>query len=358
MHGYGLAAVWCAACSGPGRGALRVIEADCEVTYTGRTHTELARGYRLIIIKDDDTVLIHRNTGIKPTNYMGSISYFREVVDDDGVRTIFAHSKRNEMLEITIYRALFDVSSDHIPDDAGFEITGSERQLQEWLTRPVNFASFLGAREYVTREFQTGNGACDILGYDPGEGRLALIEVKRTARRHDVYQVVRYKEALAAATERGDEAILAPLDAVTRATPTGPVTGIPRTAGADPELFLIAEAALQGTMEECDEHGITLITVGTEWRSEVLGNTDVSRPKARTGAGAAGKRRRRKTGAGRAAGAAGTRKPSTRTAGAADPASAPTRPGGAAEAGGPAPTPEAAGDTGAGTDAKDPTKLF
>ena len=53
-----------------GRNDSIVFFCNCEVNYSGRAEAFLARGDRLIIVKADNSVLIHQPEGGNPINYM------------------------------------------------------------------------------------------------------------------------------------------------------------------------------------------------------------------------------------------------------------------------------------------------
>jgi endonuclease len=51
--------------------SMRLIVARCEVSYTGRLSTRLAEGVRLLMIKEDGTVMLWSDGGglsVKPLN--------------------------------------------------------------------------------------------------------------------------------------------------------------------------------------------------------------------------------------------------------------------------------------------------
>lgn len=239
---------------------MRIIQSDCEVIYDGRGHTELARGIRLILIKDDGTVIIHRTTGVKPTNYMGSVVSFDEY--DDGERHVILAKSKKEQLMIINYNMVVDVRMPKIPDDADFNNVGTERQQQEWLSR--HFHEVFGeSNVYIMREFQTGDGSCDLLGYDTVYKRAILIEVKRKAVKKDVYQVLRYRDAvMKAAAERKHDI----LDQI----PSGDYS---LSMFDKPHLILAAESVSRGVENECEQHGVKFVCTGTEWRHDTVPNS-------------------------------------------------------------------------------------
>ena len=48
---------------------MRLIVARCEITYTGRLNAYLSESTRLLMLKDDGSVLVHADSGgFKPLN--------------------------------------------------------------------------------------------------------------------------------------------------------------------------------------------------------------------------------------------------------------------------------------------------
>jgi endonuclease len=57
--------------------SVRLIVARCEVTYTGRLNAYLPESTRLLILKDDGSVLVHADAGgYKPLN--SSLTKYRQ----------------------------------------------------------------------------------------------------------------------------------------------------------------------------------------------------------------------------------------------------------------------------------------
>lgn len=245
---------------------MRIIQSDCEVIYDGRGHTELARGIRLVLIKDDGTVIIHRTTGVKPTNYMGSVVDFDEYDnnDDNNVHIIRARSKK-ETLVIVNYNMIVDIRLPEIDDSADFDQIGTERQQQEWLSR--NFQKVFGDENtFIMREFQTGDGACDLMGICD-DGRIVLIEIKRKAVKKDVYQIIRYRDAVMKAVEENNTGILTQI-------PNERMNDISLQSFAYPHLVLASESISDDVSNECKQHGIRFVSTGTEWRHDCIPNAE------------------------------------------------------------------------------------
>lgn len=249
---------------------MRIIKADCEINYDGRGSTTRGRGIRLLIMKDDGCLLIHSSVGVKPINYMTNVKKTEES-DLGGGQSLLTVASSSESIDVVIFRKLFDLTFDMEADTANTIVNGTERQLQEWLARPVNWNKFLGVdSNYLCRELQTQNGSIDLVGHR--DERLIIIEVKRKAKKNDVYQVLRYKEALRKSYDDGEEdkIIASIIDKAVHDDHNGGPDGLCFHDGflIDPECWLIAEAAQDGTMEFCKKHGVSLALVGPDWRGE------------------------------------------------------------------------------------------
>jgi RecB family endonuclease NucS len=243
------------------RGRMQLMQVDCEVTYDGRGHTTLPRGHRLVIVKDDGSVAIHQDKGIRPLNYMSKSTELRQYQGDDGHEHFVASSNR-EMIDIRIYETLFETFLD-FPDEAELQRQGTEKQLQAWLANEDNFHATIGDEmEFVTREFVTGKGAVDLLGIDQSDGQIALIEVKREAKRNDPFQVVRYRTAI---LERRQAAIDAGEDAF-KTTATKDAVEVSVASCENPHLILVAPRFKRGVASECERRGVIGLQIGDEWQ--------------------------------------------------------------------------------------------
>lgn len=244
---------------------MRIIQSDCEVIYDGRGHTELARGVRLIIIKDDNTVIIHRTTGVKPTNYMGTVISFNEYDEHDDYNDIDIHyieaKSKKETLTIINYRMIIDLRLPIIQDSADFDQIGTERQLQEWLSR--NFSEVFGLNTvFIMREFQTGDGACDLLGFDKEDSKAVLVEVKRKAVKKDVYQIIRYRDAVLKAHDECNQDVSRILNNY----------GYDLNIMNHPHLVLASESVSDEVIKECENHDVSFVCTGSKWRHEAIPN--------------------------------------------------------------------------------------
>ena len=109
---------------------MRLIVARCEVSYTGRLSARLAEGVRLLMIKEDGTVMLWSDGGglsVKPLNWMTPPT----VIEDSGDLVVVRKraGRTEDRLEIKLVEVLSDVVHD-MGEAAGLEKDGVERDLQ------------------------------------------------------------------------------------------------------------------------------------------------------------------------------------------------------------------------------------
>jgi hypothetical protein len=168
---------------------VRLIVARCEVTYTGRLSAHLPESTRLLMLKDDGSVLVHADAGgYKPLNWMTPPT----VIEDEGARLLVRKraGKSEDRLEIRLHEVLSDVEHD-MGEAAPLEKDGVERDLQQAL---AHAPEALGeALRLVRREWPTEVGPVDLMCRDEEHGWVA-VEIKRVGTIEAVEQLTRYLE--------------------------------------------------------------------------------------------------------------------------------------------------------------------
>jgi endonuclease len=178
---------------------VRLIVARCEVRYSGRLDAVLPESTRLLILKNDGSVLVHADAGgYKPLNWMTPPTAFEE---DGGTIVVRKRAgKTEDRLEIRLVEVLSDVSHE-MGEAAGLEKDGVERDLQEELAaQPGALGEEL---RLVRREWPTDIGPVDLMCRDAGDGWVA-VEVKRIAGIEAVEQLCRYLEYIRADPARAE----------------------------------------------------------------------------------------------------------------------------------------------------------
>jgi RecB family endonuclease NucS len=172
---------------------VRLIVARCEVTYTGRLTAFLPESTRLLMLKDDGSVLIHADAGgYKPLNWMTPPTVIETT--DDLVVVRKRAGRTEDRLEIKLIEVLSDVMHD-MGEAAGLEKDGVERDLQLLLADdPTHIEESL---RLVKREWPTDVGPVDLMCRDMDDAWVA-VEIKRIGTIDAVEQLTRYLDCIRA----------------------------------------------------------------------------------------------------------------------------------------------------------------
>ena len=170
---------------------MRLIVARCEVHYTGRLNAILPASTRLLMLKEDGSVLVHADSGgYKPLNWMTPPTVIEETATAIVVRK--RAGKAEDRLEIRLFDVLSDATHE-MGEAAALEKDGVERDLQELLAeRPDVLGEEL---RLVRREWPTDIGPVDLMCRDGDDGWVA-VEIKRIATIDAVEQLTRYLERI------------------------------------------------------------------------------------------------------------------------------------------------------------------
>ena len=168
---------------------MRLIVARCEVRYSGRLSAVLPEALRLLMLKDDGSVMVHADTGgFKPSNWMTAPTVIEE---EPGLMTVRKRGGEDR-LEIRIAEVLSDVEHD-MGEAAALEKEGVERELQELLA--ASPGSCGEGLRLVRREWPTDIGPVDLMCRD-GDDAFVAVEIKRVGTIDAVEQLTRYLERI------------------------------------------------------------------------------------------------------------------------------------------------------------------
>lgn len=204
---------------------MRIIVADCSAEYTGRLNASLPTAKRVLLIKEDGSVLIFSEIGsYKPLNWMvapctmhvekdsgeacdsadsgeacdsgesnaENVKSNAESVFANGTVLKIAAKKGNDILRIVLQHVYSDSSYD-LGEDPGLVKDGVEEHLQHYLAEQIERIG-KGAK-LVRREYPTAIGPVDIMAKD-SNGVHVAIEIKRNGGIDGVEQLTRYCELL------------------------------------------------------------------------------------------------------------------------------------------------------------------
>ena len=172
---------------------MRLVIAKCQVDYAGRLTAHLPMATRLILVKNDGSVLIHSDGGsYKPLNWMSPPCKVVEGTSEEGHVEWTVTGKDDDTLRILLTEISHDTSHD-LGIDPGLQKDGVEKHLQELLAEhPAHLADGL---TLVRREYPTAIGPVDLMCRDAA-GRSVAVEVKRRGEIDGVEQLTRYLELL------------------------------------------------------------------------------------------------------------------------------------------------------------------
>ena len=170
---------------------MRLIVARCEVSYSGRLNAFLPESTRLLMLKDDGSVLVHADAGgYKPLNWMTPPT----VIEDSGDAGRGPQACGPERGPARDQARRGALRREHdMGEAAALEKDGVERDLQLLLAAdPAHIGEGL---RLVKREWPTDVGPVDLMCRDEDDGWVA-VEIKRVGTIDAVEQLSRYLDCI------------------------------------------------------------------------------------------------------------------------------------------------------------------
>lgn len=170
---------------------ITVLFCNCEVEYTGRAKSYLAEGDRMVIIKHDNTLLVHRPDGRSPVNWMPQNSTIIPNFENEILSITASNLKPAEEMRITILE-VYSLTSAPLIDTEQLKLIGTEKDMSDMIYENPELIS--PDFKPLNREEQTTFGFLDVFGHD-GKGNFIVVECKRYVAGLDaVTQLRRYVE--------------------------------------------------------------------------------------------------------------------------------------------------------------------
>lgn len=168
-----------------------IIFANCSVSYSGRAESFLPEGDRLLIIKEDKTVLIHQPRGNNPVNYMKPGTDIDLYEEEKSIKLKCYNLPLKEFLTIDINK-IYSFITEKLEDGKKIELAGTEREMADMVyNNPLIISADFRP---LSREEHTKYGFVDVFGYDKNN-ILTVIECKRyVGNLEAVSQLRRYVE--------------------------------------------------------------------------------------------------------------------------------------------------------------------
>jgi len=149
----------------------------CRVDYAGRASSKLDWGERVLLIKEDSSLLIHRAKGFEAVNWQPPGSIFTVKLEGDCLTIRSYRREHQETLNI-IFKEFTLLAHLHLVDEAEFEMHLSEEEMYEAIASNPDLLE-PGFR-ILSHQRRLSAGVSDFTGYD-SQGRYTIIEVKRKA---------------------------------------------------------------------------------------------------------------------------------------------------------------------------------
>ena len=149
---------------------------DCRIDYTGRAKSVLGFGERIVLVKHDGTVIVHRGTMREPVNWQPPDTRISFEFDQDYFIISTRHYKPREKMKL-FFRDIKMVLATSLRDEANIRITGMEK---DFIERIIDDSSVIedGLR-IIKQEKKTRSGSIDLYGVDRFNTPV-IIEVKRS----------------------------------------------------------------------------------------------------------------------------------------------------------------------------------
>ena len=176
-----------------------IVAGNCQVHYTGRAKSTLEPGERLLIIKEDGSLLVHRPVGYEPVNWQPAGSVFHVQSKDNALEVHGVRQKPRESVRVT-FDAVYMVSALNLADSGDFLLHATEDEMHRAiLLKPELFEDGF---KPISWEKKVEPGFVDIYGEDKN-GKLVIVEVKRkTATKEAAFQLAKYIEPIKAKVNR------------------------------------------------------------------------------------------------------------------------------------------------------------
>lgn len=170
-----------------------VVAGRCSVRYTGRAKSTLEPGERILIIKEDGSLLVHRPVGYEPVNWQPPGSVFHVQTKADAIEVHAVRHKPRENVRVTFDR-VFMISALSLTDSGEFALYASEQDMHKAILLKPSLLE--EGFKPISYEKKVEPGFVDVYGVDK-DGRLVVVEVKRkTAGKAAVLQLSKYIEAI------------------------------------------------------------------------------------------------------------------------------------------------------------------
>lgn len=182
-----------------------IVVGRCWVHYLGRAKSKLEPGERILMIKEDGSLLVHRSVGYEPVNWQPPGCVFHTRSKDDVLEVHAVRQKPAESVKV-YFDKLYLVSSMDLVDAGEFSLYASEKDMHKAILLKPSLIE--EGFKLISYEKKVEPGFVDVYGMDKA-GRLVVVEVKRkTATKEAAVQLAKYIDAIKGKADRKVRGIL------------------------------------------------------------------------------------------------------------------------------------------------------
>ncbi|MFX0086712.1 MAG: endonuclease NucS domain-containing protein [Candidatus Hodarchaeota archaeon] len=170
-----------------------ILFGSCSGLFDGRIKSSISEGDRILIIKEDLTIILHDPVGVKPIQWqrpgVGPVIF---VLSDNKLKMETYRPKTNESFFITFSEIYQAITYDTQTKGDQSAIIGDEKDFVKFLVNnPEIIESGL---KIIDHERETDVGFIDILAEDISKYFVVIEVKKQAANPSDAYQLKRYVE--------------------------------------------------------------------------------------------------------------------------------------------------------------------
>lgn len=186
------------------RGVL--IVGSCTVDYRGRASSKLEPGERIVIFKEDGSVLVHRPVGYEPVNWQPPGCLFHVDAVSHNLLVSAVRRQPAESVKVSFDR-IYLLATLNLSDTGEFALHASEEDMQKAVLMMPSLVE--EGLKPISYEKKIEPGFVDVYCEDKA-GRFVVIEIKRkTAGRKAVLQLAKYVDAVRGIVNKEVRGILA-----------------------------------------------------------------------------------------------------------------------------------------------------
>lgn len=188
-----------------------LIVGNCWVEYRGRASSKLEAGERILILKEDGSLLVHRSVGYEPVNWQPPGCLFHVGTVGVGKILQIRAVRRKPMESVRIsFDNVFLVSVLNLVDTGVFELFATEEDMQKAILMQPSLVE--EGFKPISYEKKVEPGFVDVYGVDK-QGHFVVVEIKRKiASQEAALQLAKYVKAVRSLVNREVRGILAAPD--------------------------------------------------------------------------------------------------------------------------------------------------